>query len=353
MTSEPTNDAEMPAEDTTAAWDAEEAIIDEVVDTPAEKSRMKRVIGVVRIVLVVAVVAAAVWQVWINWNVVLDTVTALQWPRVVLSFLAIIPGIVFAVLSWLAFVDDLGKPIGFGRGAQIQLVGSLGKYLPGSVWAYLLQIELGRQAGLSRARVFAATVFNLAVICVAALIAGALAVVPLMDQHPDLNWLPWLYLLLPIALLMLHPKVLTAIANFGFRILRRPIPDHPIRLRTVAKSLGYAVLTYVCYGVHLWLLADTWQGLTLSPLVLCIGTMGIAMIVGLVAFMLPSGFGAREFIIITALSPLVTVGAATAYAGVSRLMFIVADLLTAAIAALIAIYFTRKRGRYHDEPGID
>lgn len=339
-----------PAGDATP-WDADDIDTPSVVD--GKKSIKKHVISIVRLILVLAVIAAAVWQVWVNWNSVLETVTALQWPRVVLSFLAILPGIVFAVLSWLAFVDDLGKPIGFGRGAQIQLVGSLGKYLPGSVWAYLLQIELGRQAGLSRARVFAATVFNLAVILVAALIAGAFAVGPLIEQHPELNWLPWLYLLLPVALLMLHPRVLTMLANFGFKILRRPAPDHPIRLRTVAKSLLYAVLTYVCYGVHLWLLADTWQGLTLSPLLLCIGTMGIAMIVGLIAFVLPSGFGAREFIIITAIAPLVSVGAATAYAGVSRLMFIVADLLAAGIAALIAVYVTRKRGRYHDEPGID
>lgn len=32
-------------------------------------------------------------------------------------------------------LDDLGPPVGFRRGCQISLVGSLGKYLPGSVWA--------------------------------------------------------------------------------------------------------------------------------------------------------------------------------------------------------------------------
>ncbi len=32
-------------------------------------------------------------------------------------------------------LDDLGPPVGFRRGCQISLVGSLGKYLPSSVWA--------------------------------------------------------------------------------------------------------------------------------------------------------------------------------------------------------------------------
>jgi glycosyltransferase 2 family protein len=313
----------------------------------------KRLLAILRWVLIALVVVAAVWQIWVNWNSVVLTVTALQWQRVVLAFLAIPPGIFFSVMSWMAFVDDLGPPIGVGRGAQISLVGSLGKYLPGSIWAYVLQIELGRQAGLSRTRVFAATVFNLAVIVVAALLAGSLAVFPLMAQHEELSWLPWLYALLPIALLFLHPRLLTALANFGFKILRRPKPDHPIRISTVTKSLGFALLAYVCYGVHLWLLADTWQGLTISPLALCIGTMALAMIVGLFAFLLPSGIGAREFVIVAAIAPLVGIGPATAYAAVSRLMFVVADLLTAGIAALLAVIVTRRRGHYHGEPGID
>lgn len=322
-------------------------------DAPNRKRRGAVALAIFRYVLIAAVIAAAVWQVWVNWNIVVSTVTALQWHRVALAFLAIIPGILFSVMSWMAFVDELGPPIGIGRGAEISLVGSLGKYLPGSVWAYVLQIELGRQAGLSRTRVFAATVFNLAVVVAAALIASSLAIFPLMQQHPGLTWLPWLYALLPIVLVFLHPKVLTAIANFGFRLLRRPIPAHPIRIRAVGRSLGYALLSYVCYGLHLWFLADTREGLTISPLALCIGTMALGMIAGLIAFLLPSGIGAREFVIVAAIAPVVGTGAATAYAALSRLMFVCADLLTAGIAVAVAVMVTRRRGHYHSEPGID
>lgn len=319
--------------------------------TPAQRRRT-RIVNAVRWVLIVLVVAAAAWQLWINWEQVTATVTDMQWPRVVLAFVAAIAGVCFATLSWIVLVDDLGKPIGVGRGAQIFLVGQLGKYLPGSVWAYVLQIELGHKAGLARARTFAATVFNLAVILVAALVAGALAVPTLVADNPELSWLPWLYLLLPVALVMLHPKILTALASFGFRLLRRPRPDHPIRLRVVALSLGFALLTYLCYGVHLWLLADTWQGLTLAPLLLCIGTMAIAMVVGLLAFLLPSGFGAREFVIILALSPIVGIGPATAYAAVSRLMFIIVDMVSAGSAAIIGVVARRREGAYHGDPGV-
>ena len=137
----------------------------------APLTRRTIIVNTLRYVLLALVIVASVWQLWVNWEAVLRTVTELQWQRVVIAFLAALAGIGFSTLSWIVIVDDLGKPIGVGRGGQIFLVGQLGKYLPGSIWAYVLQIELGRKAGLARARVFASTVFSLAIILVAALIA--------------------------------------------------------------------------------------------------------------------------------------------------------------------------------------
>lgn len=328
---------------------------DEYSDGPVQRAPRTRraiVIEVVRWVLLALVIVAAVWQLWVNWTEVTTTVAQLQWPRVTLSFVAVIVGMACSTLSWQVLIDDLGKPIGIGRGAQIFLVGQLGKYLPGSVWAYVLQIELGRKAGLARARVFAATLISLAVIVVAALLAGAIAVPELIATDPRLEWIVWLYLLLPIALIMLHPRILTFLVRMGFQLLRRPRPDHPVTLVVVVRSLGLAVLAYLSYGVHLWLLADTGEGLTLGPLAVCIGTMGIAMIAGLLFFLLPSGVGAREFVIIASLTPIVGIGAATAYAGVSRLMFVIADLATAGGAAGLAVVSRRRHGAYVGDPDV-
>ena len=270
-----------------------------------------------------------------------------------LSFVALLGGIGLRHAELAGPLDDLGKPIGIGRGAQIFLVGQLGKYLPGSVWAYVLQIELGRKAGLARARVFAATLFSLVVVVV----AGADRRCGRRSHAHRRGSAPQL-----VAVALPDPAVRARDAAsedpHGHRAVRvqdpAPAPARPpVTLRVVAKSLGLAILSYVAYGVHLWLLADTWAGPHARPLPLCIGTMGIAMIAGLVVFLLPSGVGAREFVIIAALTPLVGIGPATAYAAVSRLMFIIADLLTAGAAAGLAVIARRRQGPYHGDPGID
>ncbi|NYE21031.1 lysylphosphatidylglycerol synthase domain-containing protein [Microbacterium immunditiarum] len=322
----------------------------EPTTAPARKSGRAVVINVLRWILIALVVAAAVWQLWVNWEAVAFTIGDLQWHRTTLSFIAVIVGMACATLSWQVLLDDLGKPIGFGRGAQIFLVGQLGKYLPGSIWAYVLQIELGNKAGLARARTFAATLFSVVIAVFAALVCGSVAIPSLMASDPRLSWLPWLYIVLPFAAILLWPPVLTAIVRIGFRILRRPRPDHPVTLSVVAKSLGLAIGSYLAFGTHLWLLADTRQGLTINPWALCVGTMAVAMLAGLAFFLLPSGVGARELVIIAALTPIVGVGPATAYAAVSRVMFILADLLTAGTAAGMAVIARRRLGPYTGDP---
>jgi len=309
-----------------------------------DTSRRAGVVNVLRTVLTVLVVIAALWQLVIHWQDVADTIAGLQWHRALLAQATIFLGFACSTLSWQVLLDDLGKPIGVRRGAQIFLVGQLGKYLPGSVWAYILQIELGHKAGLERTRVFAATVFSVVVGVVAALFAGSLAIPRLVAGDPRLGWLPWLYLVLPAALVMIYPPVLTAIVRFGFRVLRRPRPDHPVTPRAVLASVVAALGTYVFFGLHLWLLADTREGLTISPLTLCIGTMAIAMLAGLAFFMLPSGVGARELVIVVALTPVVGVGRATAYAAVSRAMFTLAELVSAGTAAAVAVLSRRREG---------
>ena len=319
-----------------------------------------RLLRLSRTGLVVLVLAAAGYAVYRNWREVTDTVTHLAWADWLPSFVVLPVAIMCSTMSWQTFVDEIGEPIGVRRGAQIFLVGQLGKYLPGSVWAYVLQLELGRRAGLARARIFTATVFSLAVVVVAALLTGSMAIPSLVAANPELAPLRWLYLLLLVGVVCLHPAILTWAARLAFRLLKRPLPDHPVRKRAVVSSLAWALASYLVFGVHLWLLvrgtrsatADGPGALGIDSVPLVIGTMAIAMIAGLFFFLLPSGAGVREVIIVAGLGGLLGTGPAIAIAAVSRVFLTVADLVTAGVAALLAIREQRLTGPYHGDPGI-
>jgi hypothetical protein len=299
------------------------------------RTRKAVVIAWARRLLVVLVLAAAVYQVASQWDEVSTALLALPWQSVVLSFVTVFVGLVLGAVVWKIVLSDLGAPVGYANAAKFYLVGGLGKYVPGAVWAVLLSMELAKQAGINRARSFTAGLVATGMGVVASLITG-LAALPVILRDSESKQLLWLFSLLLVGLVFLHPKLLTWLVNAVLKVLRKRPVEGRFTGAEVLKATGVAVLIYVFYGVHLWLLANSLGSPGLDTLVLCVGTMGISMTAGLLAFFLPSGIGARELVITAALATVLPSGEAVALALVSRLMFTVADLVAAGGAALTA-----------------
>ena len=309
-----------------------------VEDLPAAgkqpKSAKAKILDVVRWVAILLVIGFAAKQLASNWGEFWHTLRDVAWQSSLLSLVALVAAIMVSTWGWQVMVDDLGKPIGYARGAQICLVGSLGKYVPGSVWAYLLQMELGRKAGLARARSFTGSLSQLGVGVVSALVVSLLAAPAVFSNSPRALWL---FVLIPVGLAMLHPKILTWGTSLVLRILRRPPLAHPLSWRVIGKVFGASTAAWCLQGIHLWLLANSVGTPGFSGFVLCVGAMAVAMTVGTFAFILPSGVGVREVAQVAVLTASgLTVGQATAFAVASRVMFTVADLLTAGLAAIAA-----------------
>ncbi len=330
---------EVPAQldaDVHADLDADEIDNDDPTPGPAPtgSSRKAMLITAARRVLLVVVVAGAIWTLVRNWPAVWATLHTMPVGAVVLSELAVILAIGVSTLAWRTLVEDLGPPVGALRCAQINLVGALGKYIPGSVWAYLLQMELGRKAGVGRARIFTASIIQVGIALVATALFAVLALPSLLGEFPGAVVFT---VLLPIGLIALHPTILTWATNLVLRVLRRrPLP-HRLRLRTIGTALGLQLLSYALFGVHLWILA---RAVGAAPggdgLLLCIAAISIGLNAGMFFFILPSGAGIRDGVIIAVLISALPYGQALAFAVVSRAMFLVADLITAGLAAGMA-----------------
>jgi uncharacterized membrane protein YbhN (UPF0104 family) len=313
--------------------------VDPPVAIKQPKTTKSKVLDVVRWVAILAVVGVAGKHLISNWGEFWRTLSGVAWQSSTLSLLALVAAIMVSTYGWQVLVDDFGKPIGYARGAQICLVGSLGKYVPGSVWAYLLQMELGRKAGLARARIFTASLIQLGVGVVSALVVSLLAAPAVFSNSPRAMWL---FVLIPLGLAMLHPRILTWGTSLVLRILRRPPLDHRLSWSVIGKVFGSAAGAWALQGVHLWLLANSVGAPGFSGFILCVGAMAVAMTVGTFAFILPSGVGVREVAQVAVLTASgLTVVQATAFAVASRVMFTVADLLTAGGAALSVRFASR------------
>lgn len=304
----------------------------------APVSRISRVLNLLRWVLLVVVIAFAVYQISSEWDKFTSAIKEIHPFSLTLSLVLVILGQIAGTFSWQTLVDDMGPKVGVARGSQVFLVGQLGKYVPGSIWAYVLQMELGKKYGIARARVFAASLISTGIAVVAAMLLGTLALPVLFKGHRELLWL---YLLLPIGLICLHPAVISRIAQFVFKVLRKEPLDHDLRKRIVGRSLGWSLISYTCFGAHLWLLLNSVSNPGATGLLMCIGVLAVAMTAGLFAFILPSGVGVREAVIVAGLTTVIDDPQALALAVVSRVLFVITDLLVAGGATGTALMSRR------------
>ncbi len=299
--------------------------------------------------LIVLVVAAAVVALVRERDTITTTIDDIAPWQLALTLAVTVLGVYIGMLSWRAVVVGIAHP-GPGRKlGQVYLVGQLGKYLPGSVWAVVLQMEVGRKNNLPRPQVFVAALVSTGVSVAASLVVGLLAIPQLAPDHP---WMTWLYLALPLLLLSMHPRVVTWAVDLVLRLVRRPRLDSPITARSIIVSFLLAVTMYCVYGVHLWLLVRSRGGIGLENAAFLTGALALGMTVGVLAFLLPSGLGAREAVLVAALATVMPTGVALAFAVVSRAMFTVAELLTMAVslAPELPTVLRHRRARRTDLP---
>lgn len=301
-----------------------------------------RLVKIARVAVLVLVLAAVAYAVVHEWPSVRGTVKSLSWQSIVLALTSILLGMSCTVAVWQHVLDAVDVRLGFVGVAQVNLVGQLGKYLPGSVWAFVLQAELGRRYQVPRARALVAMLVSAAMSIVTALALSVLALPSLLDKWGDAAWL---LALGPLGLISMHPRVLTFMVNLVLHLMRRPKLEVPIQARQILLALSWSFASWLLFGVQLWALASSLGRLSLGEYFLVTGAFALAMSAGFVAFVLPSGVGVREAVIVAGLSPILAAGPALALALTSRLLFAVCDVAGAGLSVLAGRFVTTEPAR--------
>jgi glycosyltransferase 2 family protein len=304
------------------------------------RSALARVAPLLRPALGLLIILAVVYAVASQWSEVRTAITGMAWQSVGLSAIAVVLGTMSGVMSWRALLAEEGHRLSALDAGRVFLVGQLGKYLPGSVWSVVVQMELATRLGVPRARTFTATLCWIGLSLSSALTVGLVGLPVIAQADTPILW--GLVGLLPIALACSHPKLLTRIVDVILRLLRKPPLPHVFTWRGVLQSFGWLLVTWLCYGWHLWLLANSLGAPGVTGFVRCLGGFSLALGAGVVFVIAPSGAGAREALIVAALAGVMSEGRALGVAVVSRMLFTVVDILLAGAAAISAWRIVRR-----------
>jgi glycosyltransferase 2 family protein len=254
------------------------------------------------------------------------------------SVLVVFAGYVVLIEAWRRVVLSMGERLTFPTAARIWFLGSLGKYIPGKVWAVAGAAVLSRRAGVDPSVAVAGAL----VLQALALTSGA-ATVAVTAREVFQTMGPNV---VPVAAALL----VACLAGIGFlgsqsvldrfsRILPRSFPPlRAIRPAVLAGAFGANLVAWFAYGVALLFLArgvvpDVHLGLAQA-----VGVFTCSYLAGFVALFAPGGLGPRESVFLLILAGDIGLKPAAGLALASRLLLTGTELLPA-----VPLLFRRDR----------
>jgi len=245
------------------------------------------------------------------------------------------------IVAWRTMLAGWGQRLDGWTSARIWTVSSLGKYLPGKVWAVAGMALMAQRAGIAPwAATGSAVVLQVLAIGTGAAVAGLTGRAAIEAAHRGSGVVLGLLVAGAVAgvALLLWPPLLR-------RLLRFAAPDAEARGAPAVAGIVVGIVAnavaWVGYGAALWVLSrGLLPGVDLG-LGLAIAVFTASYLAGFLALFAPGGLGVREGLFILMLQGPLGIGPATALALASRLLLTITELG----AAVPFLMYPQRRAR--------
>lgn len=196
-------------------------------------------------------------------------------------------------LGWDLMLRFLGYRLGAGRAQVAWGQPLLARYVPGSVLYVLGRVLLSERAGVPRRLTIASIVYEQALQATSAIIVSAYFII----SHPDLQGQPWRWAvlaLIPLAIVLLHPRVFGPLANRVLRAFGRdPLPA-TMSLRGVIAVLALYTLNWGVIAVGLYCVARSVSTVSASDIPAIGSAQAFGYVAALATLIAPAGLGIRD-----------------------------------------------------------
>jgi hypothetical protein len=247
----------------------------------------------------------------------------------VVSVLALSAVFLWGVAVWRMTLAGFGVDAPFRPLARAWFIANLGRYIPGVVWQFLSLAQLGPAAGLSPVVAVTSLLVQMGFLFLSALLLGVYFIPPeaagfLSPALPALRWAA------PVALLLVHPRVIRTVLELVSRVTRRPMLPWNGSWAGGVKLLLLAALTWAMYGVAFYLFLLAFVDVPASTIPALTAMNALAWVVGYLVFFAPGGLGYKELALAALLATVVPRPVAFALAVAARLWTVAGELLPAA-----------------------
>jgi hypothetical protein len=207
---------------------------------------------------------------------------------------------VFRALSWRWILIGLGHRLPVAPATRIWSTSELARYVPGVIWQVVGRVYLCRPYGISGTICSTSQVLELAIFLLANILVAASCLL-WFGWKMDPRARPYLMAamsLLPVLLVLLHPRIFYGITNALLRKLGKPAIITRLSGRAMIGLVAWAVLGLLWQSLALWLITAGPLGLKLAWWWMVAGAYCLAWCAGFLAILSPGGIGVREFVFV-------------------------------------------------------
>lgn len=299
-------------------------------------NKLKKILNspLIRWFFLTVALAGLLWVIVKNWGSLAHALATLPWYIAVASFAFAVVYVFFTMWSWRVILADLGSSLNWNISTQLFGISQIGKYIPGGVWNIVAAAEIGRDHDIPARR--SVTAMTVAVL-ISLLSGTGIGVIAVLSTSVSMQVPTWLIvLLLAILVALLMPPVLNRLIGFGFKLLKRPSPERQMTFKGLGLGTLLAIIAWGIAGMQIWLLACGFgMRPSASGMALSIGAYALAWVAGFLVVFVPAGTGVRESVLGLFFAGALASGGVLAVVLVSRIAMAFADLLFAAIGALL------------------
>ncbi len=209
----------------------------------------------------------------------------------------------------------------------------LGRYVPGNVLMVIGRVTLGKDAGIPGRVSLAASVYEQAFGLGAAAIGSLLFLA--FGSELGQGKAIWLVALIPLGLILLHPRIFRRVSSWALRKARREPLTRYLRERDMVLLLVWYAVTTALLALAVWALVHSAVGAQAgSPAYVGLGFV-LSFTVSMVVFIFPSGLGVRDGLFALVLSQHLPGSVALTVAVALRLVMTLVELGFVAVCASV------------------
>ncbi|HEX5870329.1 MAG TPA: lysylphosphatidylglycerol synthase domain-containing protein, partial [Longimicrobium sp.] len=268
----------------------------------ASKPWLKRMAGVL---ITAAIFFWMMKPVARHWDDVKHRVVSMSWGRFALaSVMFTVFLFLFRATTWRWLLVGMGERLPVAAAARIWSVSELARYLPGAIWQVLGRIYLVKPYGVRGSVCTASQLLELSLFLLSNILLalGCLVWFGIKKfEGPAERWLWGAMALVPVLLVVLHPRVLYGIIDRAMQWMKKPPVQRRLTFAELVGLLGWTVAGLLWQSLAIWLLVEEPLRLQLAKWWVVAGAYALAWCAGFLAVWAPGGIGVRELVFMAAM----------------------------------------------------